>query len=339
MTYVEWLRVRNVLRVVAIILVVFLLAAGAFRIYIGQYDTVGKLISHIQLDPGTKTTTATLPDGTNRTTIDDPDGTHVVIEDRGFEGKTIRVIEPTGKRDNDLTHATIGSVHIDQSAKGRTTTTIVRTNGTTAFSGLLRIAGTVALIVATFLAAPFARENDGHLELALTRPASRVELALRTIGVDVLGLWIVAAMTIVAQILAQLMFEVPHYEFSDVVWSLAVAAIVPIAWYSLINAATASMKRAYGAIQGVAWPVAMLLLVLSEIPYNDSALGQAAKAVFVPLAYLNPLHYAQFQSASLAVNGRQLVAANLGYVNALAALILVLVYSAVAVLQWRRVEA
>jgi ABC-type transport system involved in multi-copper enzyme maturation permease subunit len=325
MNYVEILRGRNALRVLAIVFGVLFLIMVALRIWATQFDTVDKFIAHVQHDPGVTTKREILPDGTVRMTIHDPDGTNVVVDDHGYYGKHAVITEPVGKSDVQLSHVSLGSVKVRSSVDNGIKTTVIDSNGLTAVLPLLGIALGVALIIATTLGAPFARENDGHLEIALTKPASRVRIALGLMAVDTIAIVAAAVMTLVFEGLVQLMFEPPHYDFSN--WEQGVFAMicVPLAWYAMLSAITASLRRGYGAIQGLAWPAALALLVLAAIPWDKSALGSLANVVFGALVWINPLHYADPNNGNPAVGSLPLL--------------LILVYGTVAVLQWRRVEA
>ena len=75
-------------------------------------------------------------------------------------------------------HVNVGSIQVMESRHGSMTTTVIDTNGAVPMIYYMLLADIVALIVATILAAPFAREIDGHLEIALTKPISRVRFAL-----------------------------------------------------------------------------------------------------------------------------------------------------------------
>ena len=214
MNYIEWLRVRNCLRTVAIILAVLVVLAVVLRISLARYASPATWVANITSDPGTKITHSVPEAGTKRTVIDDPaDRTHVVIDDRGSAGTHIVVTEPSGHSHHDSNLSHVGNVVSSHSAGG-ITTTVVDTHGSVPMIFYMAIADIVALIVATILAAPFAREIDGHLEIALTRPCSRVRFALGSIGVDVVGILASSLLTIVALYLCQLLFETWRLDFT-----------------------------------------------------------------------------------------------------------------------------
>ncbi len=100
-----------------------------------------------------------------------------------------------------------------ESRHGTMTTTVIDTNGAVPMLYYMLLADIVALIVATILAAPFAREADGHLEIALTKPISKVRYALGAIGADVVGIVAASFITVVAFYLCQLLFESARARF------------------------------------------------------------------------------------------------------------------------------
>ncbi len=97
---------------------------------------------------------------------------------------------------------------------------------------------------ATILAAPLAREIDGHLEIALTKPVSRVRYALGAIGVDAVGIIAASIMTVVAFYLCQLLFESARLDFSGInTRAIAMGIACPLAWYALLCALTTWLHR------------------------------------------------------------------------------------------------
>ncbi len=344
MSYVELLRVRNVLRVLAIVLGALIVISLVLRIYFNRYVTDDMaFIQHVQMAPGAKVTHTTLPDGTPRTIIDDPhDQTHVTIDNLGYGGRHIVITEPRKKSHED--NVTIGSIQVFESANGKNSTTVIDTNGATPFMFYMAIVDVMAFIIATVLGATFARENDGHLEFALTKPASRERFAFGVMGVDVGGIIVGSVMTVVALLICQSMFEIPHFDFTGInAQAIAVGLIVPLTWYAMLNAATASLRRGYGAILGFAWPVAILVTVFGIISWGDSLLGKAVHGFFWLLSRIDPLTYLAFPAQTDAHNGTAVTtvgatAASFGMRISIECLLLI-IFVALALYQWRRVEA
>jgi hypothetical protein len=341
MNYVEWLRVRNLLRNVAIVLGVLVLLAVVLRVSVSRYMSPDAWIGHFESHPGVKVSQSTLPDGTKRTVVDDPAGqTRAVIDDHGYAGKHIVVTQPSKHSKEDRAHVNVGSMHVYESHNGTVETTVIDTNGSVPMIYYMALADVVALIVATILAAPFAREIDGHLEVALMKPVSRERYALGTILVDVAGIVAASVLTIVAFYICQLLFESARLDFSGInAQAIAMGVACPLAWYAMLCAATTWLNRAYGAVLGFAWPITLLvgaLTVFLKHPPNVVALFIHDIAWVV--SRIIPLSYVSFvvpdRVGVVDVPG----APNFGPRLAVEVLFFV-VYAAIAIWQWRRVEA
>lgn len=338
MNYVEWLRVRNCLRVTAIILTLLVLIVLVLRISFNRYMSYDAWIEHMQLQPGSHVTHTVLPDGTKRTTVDDPkDQTRIVLDDVAGGGRHIQVTEPTTSAHEHQQHVNMGSITVHASQDGKFTTTTIDSNSSVPLLFYMGFADVVALIVATVLGAPFARENDGHLEFALTKPATRLRIAIGTMGADIVGILAASVLTFVALYLCQIVFQSTRIDATGVnLRALLMGIALPIAWYALLCAATASLRRGYGAVLGFAWPVAILIVVFAEAPIGSSLLAQTFHNTFWVLSRIDPLSYASFDigSSPHAAQAQATFAARYLVEIALFAL-----YSVAAVMQWRRVEA
>ncbi len=336
MAYVEWLRVRNCLRTTAIILSVLLVLAVILRISVSRYMSTDTWIHHIQMHPGTKISTVMLPGGIKRTIIDDPtEDTHVVIDDRGYAGKHIVITEPTSRHEH-TNHVSVGSVSVMESRHNGITTTVVDTNGSVPMIYYMGIADVVALIVATMLAAPLAREMDGHLEIALTKPVSRARFALGAIGADVAGILAASLLTIVALYACQLLFESPSLDFTGInARAIAMGVFMPLAWYAMLCAAT-TWTRSIGAVLGFAWPVAGLIGALTLINANNVVALFIHDVAWV-LWHLFPFAYVSTAEPD-AVGVANYSGAHFE-LRLLVEIVLFLVYGALAIFKWQRVEA
>jgi hypothetical protein len=342
MNYVEWLRVRNCLKWLAIVLGAMLVIGLIIRITVAvQMGNDESFVKHTMTEPGTKISHSVVG-GINRTTILNPrEHVTITIDDQPDGGRVIRVVEPSGSHREHADHVTIGSFSATHSQNGTTETTIIDTDAPVPFAYYLAMAGLVGLIVATIFGATFARENDGHLEIALLKPVSRVRYAFGVIGADVACIILAEAMTIVALAIGQAMFEVPHFDFSGANATFVLVALLhPFAWYALLNAATASLKRGAGAIVGFSWPVALAIVIFSHVNLGNSVTGETFHAIFWTLSRVIPASYASVEfghddsvSTGLAA-GPWADSAQYAMLAALA-----LVYGALAVVQWRRVEA
>lgn len=284
MNYVEWLRVRNTVRVVAIVLGVLLLLGVAGRIWLGVefgFDPTTGAISHAAL-------------------------MHVASQTQG----RVVITTTTGATNRTSGLDSIGTIDV---------------------AALLAFAYFVALVVATALGASFSREND-HLEFAALKPVSRERFALGAIGADIAGIYVAEALTAVAALLGVVLYGGTHVDTSSMsAGFIALILVMPVAWYLFLNAATASLKRGAGMVIGFSWPVSAIVVALAQADLGRGPLGTLVHDTFWIVSRIVPLTYASLTMSSHA--------AGIGGGNALAALILALVYGALTLVQWRRVEA
>jgi len=339
MNYVEWLRVRNLLRNVAIVLAVLVVLAVVLRISVSRYMSPEAWISHFQSHPGVKVSDFTLPDGTKRMVIDDPsEQTRAVIDDRGRAGKHIVITEPTKNASGKKTRVTAGSIHVFSSHNGTVETTVIDTNGSVPMIYYMGLADLVAIVVAIILAAPFAREFDGHLEVALTKPISRERYAIGAILADSVGIIAASLLTVAAFYVCQLLFESPSLDFSGVnAKAIAMGLIFPLAWYAMLCAATTWAKRSYIAILVGALPVVLLIGGLTLIHANNVVALFIHDVAWV-LSRFIPLSYVRLAMPDEADMANSVSPPDFGLRLALEITFFV-VYAAIAIWQWRRMEA
>ncbi len=339
MSYIEWLRVRNCLRITLMILGTLIVLALILRISLVRpawYDTT---IGQVTAAPGTTERHVTLPDGTKRTILDNPAvQTHIVVDDYGSAGRHIAITQPTRNLHETESHVDIGVVEIRDVRHGSMTTTTIDTNGSVPMLVPMGFADVVALIVATILAAPFAREIDGHLEVALTKPISRSRFAVGAIGADVAGILAALAASVTAVYICLLFLGAPRIDFSG-----ANARVVPmgiamsLAWYTLLAAATTWRGRGYGAVLGFAWPVALLVIGLANIQPTNTV-SAFVHYVAWSIAQLNPLWHARW-TVGMSDTGAISAADPTFGVRLAINVLLFAVYTALAVWRWQRVEA
>lgn len=197
------------------------------------------------------------------------------------------------------------------------------------FAVLLAIAGFVAAIFATVAGTCLAAENCGHLEIAWTRPASRVAYAARLMLVDVGGIAAIFVFTFAVSLalLYAKGWQSYVYMGHDVLPLLLRFVAYPLAWFGLVAALTASVRARAGAIAGFSWLAAGLLLILLTLN-----LPAAIHAVVESLNYLNPLLYGSYSTG----------AGFVGMTNAISIgglLGIAIVGTGAALAQWRRLEA
>lgn len=338
MNYIEWLRVRNCLRTTAIVLVVFVALAGILRISLSRYMSPQQWAQHIGAEPGTTKTQITLPDGTKRTILDNPnERTHIVIDDRGRAGTHITLTEPSSHEHKNAENVQIGGIHVNESRHGDLSTTTIDTHGAVPMLYFMAIADVVALIIATMLAAPFAREIDGHLEIAFTKPVSRVRYALGVLAADVAGIWVACALAVIACYICELFFGTYRVDFSGInSRAILMGLVMPAAWYALLCAATTWFSRAYGAVLGFAWPVAIVVGVLAVVQAS-TPLGLMVHDVGWVLSRLDPLTYVKFAGPD-ANDAMAYMGADFARRFGIEILLFV-VYAGLALVRWERVEA
>jgi hypothetical protein len=195
-----------------------------------------------------------------------------------------------------------------------------------------------ALIAATVLAAPLAREIDGHLEITLTKPISRVRYALEAFGADVVGVFAVAIMATVAFYCCQLLFGSYRIDFSQLsAQRVTMALLLPLAWYAMLAAATTWFPRSYGVLLGFSWPIAGMIgfLAIAHFGTENVVLTFIHDTAWV-ISRAIPLTYANFESGTDA----QAVAGLPNYATrVLTEALLFVVYGGLAMWRWLRVEA
>jgi hypothetical protein len=202
------------------------------------------------------------------------------------------------------------------------------------FSALLAIAGFVAAIFGTCVGTSLSCENHGHLEIAWTRPASRIGYAARLMAVDVAGIIAIFAYTLALCVAAIYAAGWLHYIVVDGQAGVNVVRFLlyALAWFALVAGLTASVRSRGGTyVAGFSWLVMALLLVLMDL-----SLPPALHALVKGLNYLNPLLYGSYSSGAEAARH----VAQIGSVEAMIGLGAIIVLGIVAALtQWRVLEA
>jgi hypothetical protein len=339
MNYVEWLRVRNCLRITLIVLGILVVLALILRISFARYSPEAMIV-HMEKEPGTTERQLVLPDGTKRTIFDNrAHQAHLVIDDHGSAGRHIVFTEPTRYAHEEGVHFGIDANDVHESKHGAMTTTTIDTTGAVPMLILMGFADVIALIVATILAAPFAREMDGHLEVALTKPISRVRYATGTIGADVAGILAVLLASVIAFYVCCLLFGIFKIDFSGAsARSVPMGIAMSLGWYTLLCAATAWIGRGYAAVLGFAWPVVLVVNGLAKVP-PDNGLAAFVHYVAWTLAQLNPLWHAAWTGVNVD-HGTAVSPPDATFGLRLAINVLLFaVYAALAVWRWQRVEA
>jgi ABC-2 family transporter protein len=337
--YVEYLRAMRALRIVGIILAIALIIGVAFRLSFLNSGTPEAYVTALENSPTAHVTRTKLQDGTTRTVIDDPqERTHGVVLRQG-SSFTIDVNEPAAKVKGRSHVVSMGSFSMNEDTHGGMSHVRItyRRGGDVTWTGLFAFSTILGLLAATLLAAPLAKENDGHLELAWTKPVSREAYAGASFLVDAAAILVSQFACIAVGLIGMLMWFVPSMSLGRGGWPLiALSLVVPFAWYACLTSFSASVKRGPGMVIGMGWFAALIIpSVMAATGEADAPLWRLVHALFKGLAYLDPIVY--FPSFSHGTAHGDLF--NTLDMSLLAAVILTIVYIVTAVLQWRRVEA
>jgi hypothetical protein len=341
--YAEVLRGMRALRVIAIILGIFLAIAIVVRLWaLSEHDPAAVAIA-MQSSATAHVTTKTLADGTIETTVNDPvKNIHAVIDRHG----RLFHMDATMPSSDPMSHNnfSLGRSSIDRNQRSGMTH-VVLTHDVTAnipVAMLFAIAEVIALITATMLGGVLAKENDGHLELAWTKPVSRDRLALASIATDMVTIVVSQFAAILLILIVCAMFVWPTF-YADAYTLLAItlALLGPLAWYACLTAFSASLKRGLGMVCGLGWLAALAIPGIAEGTASSSSdIGRAIHWIFQPLAYIDPIEYVHLSfHGSAGMSGMQVTPLGPLGISTVLLLALTIVYLSLAVLQWRRVEA
>jgi len=197
---------------------------------------------------------------------------------------------------------------------------------------LFAIAGIVATFFAAMYGSSLASENNGHLDVAWTMPASRNRYALTLIAVDILGAVTAFAMALgtalIELAIARMLGNV--YVDQDAWLNLARFLLLPIAFTGFWQALTASRKAQSGGIVGLSVVACLVFLGLGA-----AHLPTAFHALVSFINYFNPMVYGTYSTGM--VNHGSPFQTPLLDVVALG--LIGIVGTALALMQWRRLEA
>jgi len=335
--YTEFLRAKRALFIVAIIIgIVALIAIGLRLAFLGHRTPQG-WVDELSHSPTAHVTRTQLPDGSERTVVDDPaKHSHAVIIRKG-SALQMDVTEPS-HGNSDSTHITIlnGSVY----QRSRNGMDHVRVNFDNAGHplGIIFLASLpLGLICACCLGGVLAKENEGHLELAWTKPFSRERYALGAMatGISAIVLSQVAGV-IVTLLLISMFFASRITAGPKDAAEIGIALLGSIAWYAMITGVSASLKRGLGMVIGLGWVIAFVVPQIARATvFASGSVWRAVHEIFQVISYIDPLAYLVFTN-------RGWDTYSLVRTPALAVLCLALLsaaYLAAALLQWRRLEA
>jgi hypothetical protein len=202
-----------------------------------------------------------------------------------------------------------------------------------AWPEMLVTAALFASIMATVLGSTLSQENDGHLELACTKPCSRTTYATTMITVDMAAI-LLAQLAAVAFILIHYVIGhgITHFVAGPDAAANAVRFLLfPLAWYAVIAGLSAGLRGKAGVVQGLIWPVATILVVLRLAP-----LSGIWHNMFVAVNVINPLMLVSYHQGEVTIVGPTSLPV---VASAVMMAVLVIAGWAAAIMQWRRVEA
>lgn len=338
--YVEVLRAQRALRIIGIVLGLALLGGLIFRLSFINHASPQAYITDIENSPTAHVTETKLPDGSTRKIVDDPQKhRHAVITQQGRAFKMDLTEPADAAKSHEHDSVSMGSLNVNEDTHSSMSHVTVNYSGTPDISIAALFVGStlLGLLAATILAGPLSKENDGHLELAWTKPVSREAYAGAAFAIDVVTIVLSQLACIMVALICILMWTVPTIRLGNGGFTLiALTLLVPIAWYACLTAFSASLKRGPGMVIGCGWFAALIIpSVMAATTGATVPLVQGIHAVFQALAYLDPLMY--FPNVSHGHFRGEFVDTIGGAL--LGTAILSVVYIAVAVLQWRRVEA
>ena len=354
MYYVEFLRVARALRIFGIILLAVIALAGIIRL------NAGTKWSNIWVNDGfttsAKKTVTILSDGTELTIVDDHVNGRSIVVQRRSPG-LLDVVTYTARRGAKIdlsttvptSHAPGSRIHIgatEADIHGINVSHKTLPNGVVVthyindrhvpIDFFLVVAGFVAAIFASIIGGSLSKENDGHLEIAWTKPTSRENYAFTLFAIDAGGIVAAGALSVLAGLIcAGIYFGVPlPTASSETAGNLATAVLFPLAWYAMGQALSASVRRA-GLIIGMMWVVSFVSMPMLAI--NNDILRFVLRA----LNTINPMSYYSTQNGHPSTfNGASinlLPATQFFDIFGLSAILIIAIVA--SLVQWRRLEA
>jgi len=201
------------------------------------------------------------------------------------------------------------------------------------WSLLFAIAGVVGTIFAGIYGASLSSENQGHLEVAWTKPVSRVRYALTNMLADYGGAVAAFAITLLTAVLviATIGLITNLFIDRDAWFNLVRFLALPLAWLGLVQAATASLREKSGTVSGGIWVAAIALLGLEIVDLPGIWHGIVAF-----LNFFNPLNYSGYETDS---SGHLVASISSLEADIVALVLLGVVGMLIALAQWRKLEA
>ena len=326
MYYVERLRSWRVMRVFLIILgVLFLLCV------IGRLSGHGQMdVSAFAVPSGARAVHSVAPDGSKITTYYGKHGQVVTMRTDPNDAQTTTVTEPA-TRNATASRTRVGTITVTETPHGKMMTTVIHNSDRIPLDALFVIAAFIVSIFTSILGLSLSAENDGHLELAWTKPITRARYAWTAIAVDIAAALALMAITVLIEIAALALFGVAGRLAADAATLLSILWCVAyvLAVYGVVMATTASLRRASGGALALLWPTMLILPGLTHIDWLN--IGTFARIVNT----INPVAY---YYSTTSQGSHTLLPIGMAY--SLPALAVITAVGLLAsVLQWRRLEA
>lgn len=343
MTYfVEYQRALRALRIAGIILGVLFLIAVIGRISSHTHG-IDSVLGDVESSPTAHVTHQTLADGTQRTVVDDPaKKVHAVAL---IQGRSVH-LEITQPAHGGHEHDNVigGGVTISETTKGGIDRTVIdaKRGIQIPFGILFATSIVMGFIVASLLGGVLSKENDGHLELAWTKPISRERYAVAAFAIDIAAIILSQIFWVATALVCMMLFFAPGVTFEENAGlHTAITVLGSIGWYAALTGWSASIKRGPGIVIGLGWLFATIVPGIADaLKGSTIPLISAIYAVLHGLSYLDPLAYISLHVTSSSMSGAAVGALQLSLATSCIALAaLIVFYLAVAVAQWRRVEA
>ncbi|MFN2527727.1 MAG: hypothetical protein ABR584_03320 [Candidatus Baltobacteraceae bacterium] len=331
MYYVEFLRVLRTLRIVGLVLAAVILLSLVLRPFShGGFNETGTIAG---VD-ASKVSVRVNADGSQTRSFTGTHGQHVTIVVHPDRTETITVDDPAYAGKKDEAQVQIGPVKVKTTRSGRHRVSTITNDMKLPFSILVLISGCAAAIVATLFGLALSRENDGHLELAWTKPASRETYALTAVAMDVAGILATGLSMLFTILLVLAVYGgFPYLVAGDHALLTALFSIFfALSFYGIVLAATSSMRRG-GLVLSLLWPAALILPGLVRVEWMN--LGTVART----LNTVNPVAYLYAFATSPEATRLFTLMPNGAAIQFLAPLVLFIAGVMLSLAQWRRLEA
>jgi|GEM_PF-1040824 len=350
MYYVEFLRVFRALRIYTIVLLAVILIALISRLSLGtQWNNFW--VDHYDNTPSAHKTIELGPNGTEKTTIDDPAGGLRIVQVRTAGTLDVMVYESQGhfakyhpgkrnrgpRRQNLAGQNRPDGIRMDEyTAPDGTHITHYVNDRHLPADVFIVVCGFLAAIFASVIGGSLSKENDGHLELAWTKPTSRQKFAGTMFAIDAAGILASGLLAFVTAIVVGWMFlGRPVLVWTpDTTGNIALAILFPLSWYALGQALTASLQRA-GPVLGMSWVIGLACLATVHVPYPVIQLIVRTFNTSNPLAYYSSQN--GHPSTIDGVSPTLLAATQFNDILALLAITIIAITA--SLVQWRRLEA